>query len=89
MVTELYGGIYNRPSYAAGGPFIWVDVYVQGSLMIYGTSRKSFRFWGTVPQRWRFGFSGNALALINVVALRLARLVLGWVTAIRPTWVVC
>jgi len=26
------------------------------------------------------GFSGNALALINVVALRRARLVLGWVT---------
>jgi len=38
---------------------------------------------------WRFGFSGNALACINVVALRQARLVRGWVTVCgKPSWYV-
>ena len=40
----------------------------------------------TTNKRWRLKYwlavwlSGNALALINVVALRQTRLVLGWVT---------
>ena len=35
---------------------------------------------GMLRTRWRFGVVGNSISQINEVALRLARLVLGWVT---------
>jgi len=43
---------------------------------------------GWAESRWLFGLTGNALVSINVVALRRARLVLGWVAVSWSTTLV-
>ena len=75
-----------------------IDQYLCGKrrALLYGECNIVVKMWSrAVAQNWLLHLhhlymmvvwlSGNALALINVVALRRVRLVLGWVTIRRYT----
>jgi len=67
----------------SGNRALHVIIALFSGMMLFGIHEYSYRIGPNMDLALAVLLSGNALALINVVALRLARLVLGCVTVCR------